>query len=96
MDQAYEVDRLARVEAGLDASGDLTPENIKTTVMAAIHRAFCRIRAISVDDPALAGLIADAFHNLPEALQSWSHEDLRKEAVRALHALTIKPHLKES
>lgn len=93
-EQAYDEARLSAVAKVLDASESLTPENIKSTVMQAMHHAFSRIRMFAQDDPALAGLIADVFHNLPDALENWSHDALRQEAIRARHALTIKPQLK--
>ncbi|MGP0171250.1 hypothetical protein ACSVIJ_05130 [Pseudomonas sp. NCHU5208] len=86
--------RLSAVASAWDSTDSLSPENIKSTVMRAMHQAFSRIRMFAQDDPALSGMIADLFHNLPDALENWSHDDLRQEAIRALHALTIKPHLK--
>lgn len=78
---------LTKIEAILDDLDALSPENIKATAMDAIHRPFMTIRGCAKEDPQRAGLIADAFHNLPKAVDSWSHQDCRKETVRAIHAL---------
>lgn len=78
---------LAQVEAMLDARGALSPENINKTALDYIYRAFCTIRACAHDEPHRAGVIADAFHNLPRVLQGANHQACREEAVRAIHAL---------
>lgn len=78
---------LAQVEAVLDARDALSPENINKTALDYISRAFCTIRSCAHDEPRRAGIIADAFHNLPRVLQSGNHQSCREETVRAIHIL---------
>jgi hypothetical protein len=78
---------VAQVEAVLDARDALSPENINKTALDYISRAFCTIRLCAHDEPRRAGIIADAFHNLPRVLQSWNHQSRRDEIVRAIHIL---------
>ncbi len=80
-------EELARLEAGLDAREALSPENINSTALDIIQRAFCAIRGCAHNDPVRAGKIADAFHNLPLILQRGSHQARREETIRALHDL---------
>lgn len=79
-----------QVEDALDARGALLPENIKNTALDAIYRAFCTIRACAHDEPRRAGIIANAFHNLPRVLQDGDHQKLRKETLCAIHSLTVQ------
>ncbi len=78
---------LAQVEAVLNARDALSPENINKTALDYIAQAFCTIRACAHDEPRRAGIIADAFHNLPKFLQSGDHQACREETVRAIHIL---------
>lgn len=80
---------LIQVEALLDARDALTPNNINGTALDAMYRAFCGIRACAHDEPGKAGILADAFHNLPKLLQKGDHQACREETVRAIHALAL-------
>lgn len=78
-----------QVEDALDARGALLPENIKNTALDAIYRAFCTIRACAHDEPRRAGVIANAFHNLPRVLQGGDHQEIRKETLLAIQSLAV-------
>lgn len=81
--------QLNMIEDTLNARGALLPENINHTALDAIYRAFCTIRACAHDDPRRAGVIANAFHNLPRVLQGADPQKCREETLRAIHSLTM-------